>query len=392
MDQPVINPAVARYNRRQLLKRMALVVAAGGLGPTLASCAADTTPDASSSSKGGKVGGEVDFLGWEGYDLPAEMKAFNTKHGIKFNGTYISTSDDVQAKLKSGASVAYDLTNYYHGYFSLYHELDIISEMDESKLPNLSYVDDFFKTSEAAKQFWVSDGKRYAVPFTWGTTTCDYLPDKIDPPQAWEDLLKDKFKGKVGWNPDPTGAITLTGVILGMKPPNYTRSEFDEILKFLRKMRAQTPGFAASFGDLTNQFVAGDVVVDFAGWAAITSFAKPKGTTIATTIPSEGSYSFCDSWALAKTSDNTDTVLAWINAALDPKIQAKAAETLVGGVVEMDAAKMLNAGTRDIYATAYDDGFAAQFESAGLYGLPDNDNEVNREMWLKEFAKIQSGD
>ncbi|CAA9321936.1 MAG: hypothetical protein AVDCRST_MAG36-571 [uncultured Nocardioidaceae bacterium] len=389
MDHPVINPVIARYNRRQLLKRMAVVASAGALGPTFAACAADTAPT-SSGSEG--IGGDIDFLGWEGYDLPAEMKAFNAKRDITFNGTYIATSDDVQAKLKAGASVAYDLTNYYHGYFSLYQQLGIISEMDESKLPNLSYVDDFFKTSDAAQQFWVVDGKRYAVPFTWGTTTCDYLPDKIDPPQAWEDLLKDEFKGKVGWVPDATGAITLTGVILGLTPPNYTQAEFDEILSFLRKMRAQIPGFAASFGDLTNQFVSGDVVVDFAGWAAVTSFAKPKDTTIATTIPTEGSYSFCDSWALPDTSDNTDTVLAWINAALDPKVQAEAAQTLVGGVVEGEAADLLDDVTRDLYATAYDESFAAHFEAAGLYGLPDDDNEVNREMWLKEFAKIQSGD
>lgn len=391
MDQPVIHPNIQQFSRRSLLRRMALVAAAGGVAPLLSACGADTTPSAASTT-GGRIGGAIDFLGWEGYNLPDLMKSFDTSHGINFRNTFISTSDDVQAKLMSGASVGYDLTNYYQGYYSLYRQLGIITPIDESKLPNLKYVDDYFKTSDVAKQFWVVDGVRYAVPFTWGTTTCDYLPDKTEPPESWTDLLKDKFKGKVGWVPDTSGSMTLTGVILGFTPPNYTRSEFTEILAFLRKMRAQTPGFAASFGDLTNQFAGGDIVADFAGWAAVSSFAKPKGVKISNTIPSEGSYSFCDSWALAKTSDNTETVLAWINAALDPRIQGKAADALSGGVVEMKASEVMTPATRAIYADAYTQGFAAHFKTAGLYGLPSDDNEVTRDDWLKEFAKIQSGD
>lgn len=163
MDQPVIHPNIQQFSRRSLLRRMALVAAAGGVAPLLSACGADTTPSAASTT-GGRIGGAIDFLGWEGYNLPDLMKSFDTSHGINFRNTFISTSDDVQAKLMSGASVGYDLTNYYQGYYSLYRQLGIITPIDESKLPNLKYVDDYFKTSDVAKQFWVVDGVRYAVP------------------------------------------------------------------------------------------------------------------------------------------------------------------------------------------------------------------------------------
>src|SRR5690348_14840467 len=112
MDQPVIHPNIQQFSRRSLLRRMALVAAAGGVAPLLSACGADTTPSAASTT-GAKIGGAIDFLGWEGYNLPDLMKSFDTSHGINFRNTFISTSDDVQAKLMSGASVGYDLTNYY---------------------------------------------------------------------------------------------------------------------------------------------------------------------------------------------------------------------------------------------------------------------------------------
>jgi hypothetical protein len=58
----------------------------------------------------------------------------------------------------------------------------------------------------------------------------------------------------------------------------------------------------------------------------------------------------------------------------------------------MKASRLMSDETRAVYADAYDAGFAAHFETAGLYGLPSEDNDVTREDWLKEFAKIQAGD
>jgi spermidine/putrescine transport system substrate-binding protein len=360
---------------------------AGVASPLLAACTASTRAPGHSG-----VGGAVDFLSWEGYDLPKETKAWRSAHNVKFNSTYISTHDDIQAKLKSGAKVGYDLITYYQGFYDLYRRLDILSPIDESKIPNLKLLDPYFRDSDVVKQFWVVDGKRWGVPFTWGTTTCDYRPDKTDPPESWLDVLKSKYKGKVGWNGDATGAFTLAGRILGFDIPNYTRKEFKEAAALLRRFRDQTPGMATSFGDLTNQFVSGDVVIDFTGWAALGAFAKPKGVKIESVIPKEGSYSFCDAFAIPTTVDNPDTVHAWINEALRPKVQAASAEALSAGVVVKEAEKLVPEATRAIYPDAYSKGVAAHMSEAPPYGAPSEDNPVTKKDWISEFAKIQSGD
>ena len=388
MQDPFPRSSPAAHSRRQFLQRAGAVALTAGVAPQfLSACAASTTPGA---HKG--VGGEVDFLSWEGYDLPSETKAWRTANNVKFNSTYISTHDDIQAKLMSGAAVGYDVITYYQGFYDLYRRLDILTPIDESKIPNLKLLDPFFSESGVAKQFWDVDGQRWGVPFTWGTTTLDYLPDKTDPPESWLDLLKPEFKGKVGWAPDATGAFTLAGCILGFDVPNYTEKEFAEAAALLRRFRAQTPGMATSFGDLTNQFVSGDVVADFAGWAALGSFAKPKGVMIESTVPQEGSYSFCDAFAIPNTVDNPDTVHAWINEALRPQVQAESAKALSAGVTVKNAEKLVSADTKAIYPDAYSKGIAAHMAVAPPYGSPSADNPVTKEDWLNEFAKIQAGE
>jgi spermidine/putrescine transport system substrate-binding protein len=381
------------------LRRAGATIVTLGVGsPLLAACGSDTEDTAPESSGGGgaeaaKVGGNVDYLAWEGYDLPDPMKPWNRENNVKFRSTYIGTHDDIQAKMKSGGAADYDLITYYHGFYDLYRKLDILGEIDESKIPNLEGVDPYFKDSEIATRFWVVDGKRYGVPFTWGSTTLDYRPDKIDQPESWMDLLKPEFKDKIGWVPDATAAFVLGGIILGFDVPNYTQEQFKEIAALLRRFRGQARGFAPSFGDLTNQFVSGDIVASFAGWAAVGSFAKEKNVTVKSIVPSEGSYSFCDAFAIPPDADNAETVHAWINEALSPKVQAETAEYLSAGVVVPAAVDQMSKTVKAIYPDAYDD-VAAHFEDLPLYPNPpieSTDGVVTRDEWLKEWTEFQAG-
>jgi spermidine/putrescine transport system substrate-binding protein len=381
------------------LRRAGATIVTLGVGsPLLAACGSDTEDTAPESSGGGgaeaaKVGGNVDYLAWEGYDLPDPMKTWNRENKVKFRSTYIGTHDDIQAKMKSGGAADYDLITYYHGFYDLYRKLDILGEIDESKIPNLEGVDPYFKDSEIATRFWVVDGKRYGVPFTWGSTTLDYRPDKIDQPESWMDLLKPEFKDKIGWVPDATAAFVLGGIILGFDVPNYSQEQFEEIADLLRRFRGQARGFAPSFGDLTNQFVSGDIVASFAGWAAVGSFAKEKNVTVKSIVPSEGSYSFCDAFAIPPDADNAETVHAWINEALSPEVQAETAAYLSAGVVVPAAVDQMSKTVKAIYPDAYDD-VEAHFADLPLYPNPpieSTDGVVTRDEWLKEWSEIQAG-
>ena len=102
----------------------------------------------------------MDFLSWEGYDIPDPLKAWKSETGVTVKATYIGNHDEIQTKLKAGgAGAGYDIITYYQGYKPLYQELEILEPLDEQKLPNLKNLFPYFAGDEG--NFWIdADGTR----------------------------------------------------------------------------------------------------------------------------------------------------------------------------------------------------------------------------------------
>ena len=129
---------------------------------------------------------------------------------------------------------------------------------------------------------------------------------------------------------DPLGAFTLTSHILGKDPAAVPKDEYSEIRDYLTKMVAQAKTVSPGFTEMTNALVNGEADVCYQGWAYQNYLAAQAGhATVKTKTPKEGAFSFCDLYAIPSTTDNSDSVDAWINEALDPEMNARIAEYLV---------------------------------------------------------------
>jgi spermidine/putrescine-binding protein len=129
---------------------------------------------------------------------------------------------------------------------------------------------------------------------------------------------------------------------------------------------------------MTKALVDGEADVCYQGWAYQNYLAAQAGNkTVKTKTPEEGAFSFCDLYAIPTTTDNADTVHAWINQSLDPILNARIAEYLVAAVTVEAAADLINADTKALYP--YDDlelgdttgeRLNKLFELAPFYGNP----------------------
>jgi spermidine/putrescine transport system substrate-binding protein len=373
-------PFTTPFSRRELLRRGGLVVLSVGAAPTLlAACGGGDDGEAAAP----EASGTIDYLSWEGYDIPDPMAEWKQANGVTVKSTYIGNHDEIQAKIKA-AGGSYDLITYYQGYEPLYTELDILTELDIDKIPNTENLFPVFREADERNLWITEDGAWTGVPWTWGSIGITWddakLPGGLD---SWYDLLDPKFKGKVGVINDPNGAFTLTAHILGKDPAAVPKEEYAEIEDFLRQMVGQAKSVAPSFGDMTTQLVAGDIVACFQGWAYQNALAAGAGNpNVKTKTPKEGAFSFCDLYAIPSTSDNRDTVHAWINEALVPATNAAIAEYLVAAVTVEDAVDLINAETKALYP--YDDlalgddtgeRLKKLFEAAPFYGMPPSESD-----------------
>ncbi len=388
--QPPINP----LDRRAFLQRLGLVTFTVGVGPSILAACGSSDGDSSSGGEpeqldsGGEVGGTVNYLSWEGYDLPDPLADWRNQNAVEVAATFIGNHDDIQAKIKAGgAASGYDVITYYQGYKNLYSELDILTQIDESKVPNIKNLFPYFASDIGG--FWTSDGVRTGIPFTFGALGLTYDSDAMPELPSWYDLLDPKFTGKVGMVDDATGVLTMGCHLLGLDPGALKKTDLPKVVDLSEQFVAQTRGVSASYGDLTQQLVSGDIQAIYIGWAAVNAFAADAGkTTVTTSLPKEGAYSFCDSFAIPSTAKNVATVLSWMNAVMDPAVNAAAADGLVGGTTVADSVPLLSEATRSLYP--YDDleGFLTK---APFYPNPpvESDEFVTGTEWKTAWGELK---
>jgi hypothetical protein len=112
-------------SRRRLLQGAGAVVASVGASPWLLENAN------AAATSGAAVGGELDYLSWQGYDSPKSLGPWLKKNGVTLKPTYIATHDDIQAKILAlHGGKGYDIITYYQGYKELYDQLKILSPLD----------------------------------------------------------------------------------------------------------------------------------------------------------------------------------------------------------------------------------------------------------------------
>lgn len=367
-EDPATPAAV--LNRRALLEKTGVAVVVLGAGPAfLAACGSN------GDGETGTVGGSLDFLAWQGYDSPDAMKAWKTKHDVKVRPTYISTQEDVQAKLKAGGTGA-DIAIYQNGFGPFYNELGILEAIDESQVPNLENLFPVFGSSEG--NWWINaDGDRIGVPFTWGALTITYDSALEPEPTTYEVLFEPRLKGQVTVIDDPITVYALAAHVLGRDVTRLDESGFAEVNNWVTDLAAQTRGLAPGYSDGSDRLAAGETTYMVPGSVLWETFANEKGKgTIKTVqrftsggkfLPREGGISYADTWCIPKGTDNEATALSWINETCDPRVNAEANNVLIQGATVAKAVPFLDKLNRDKY---HYDNLDGLFENAPLYTNP----------------------
>ena len=173
-----------RYRKGSVSRRHFLGVT--GLGTAMAVLAANVPGLGPRKAHAfGDVGDKLVFSTWPNYHNPVNIEEFTEATGVNIQINAFGSNEEMLAKLQAGGT-GWDVfvpTNYT---ISNYVALDLIQELDLSRLPNhdASAQNPLFADPATV------NGKVYAVPKNWGTTGFVVNTNEIKSgPKSWKDFF-----------------------------------------------------------------------------------------------------------------------------------------------------------------------------------------------------------
>ncbi|MCV3243399.1 spermidine/putrescine transport system substrate-binding protein [Mesorhizobium robiniae] len=335
------------------------------------------------------IGGTLDYLGWQGEEMPGAMGAFAKEHGIKINPSYIASIDDVDARYAGGGGSGFDLLSTTT---STSDQLEknghVLTPLDLERIPRHGNLANYFTQNARTIGIADAEGKLFAIPHSFGVFGITYDSKAISEPKAWTDLLDPKFKGRITMPGDPGANFTLAAHILGHDPFRTPKGKIDEIAAFMKQFIDQSKTIAPSYGDVASLIGSGEVVASFLGWAAIDVFAAAAGNNnVRTNItPTDGTFTFVEAYVIPQGADKADTAYAWINEVLDPKVNAAAAMELAAGPTVKGAAAFIDRA-KSLYPVDDVDAFLAK-RPVLLQAPIESDEFITLGEWVAKFQEL----
>ena len=298
----------------------------------------------------GKLGGQLNFLGWDGEHGGNVAKAFLAENGIEMQASFQSAADEALTRFNTGGRGAMDILTPNKDFQRaiLASGVDLFQPLDMARIPNAAGLFPAFKDAP-----WLTrDGKTYGIPMIWGDEPCVYNPEKWDGcPAKYTDFADPKYKGELVFLDDPFGNIWLYAKSLGMpEPSRLTAAQLQQVVDALLKVKPNIVTVGASHGDMADVMIRGDASMGIGGWAYQTLIAKEKGVKLVVGSPADdGTFYWSDAYALAVDAPNADNAYAFINFITSAKSNAALATELGSGCTVAAAFDLLDPSVRDIY-------------------------------------------
>lgn len=205
----------------------------------------------------------------------------------------------------------------------LYRNQGLFEDLDMSKIPNAANLVEQARISPSHIGAW-------AYVYTIG-----YLPDQLPEGvtfDSWNDLWSPELKGMVAVPDfDPSHIIAVAAKLEGVDIENW-QDATDKLLALKPNLRAFYTNDANSQQLLSTGETPVQVILSMNAY-----HMQTEGLDVQLAIPSEGAVLGVDTMAITAGSKKQDLAYQFINAALDPEVQAQIAQIKKGSPVVSNA-------------------------------------------------------
>ncbi|MFE4467638.1 ABC transporter substrate-binding protein [Leifsonia sp. NPDC056824] len=327
---------VARSAAAAAAVSAALLVLAACSGGGSTGGSAGSVPNVPMAKKLGANENQLNLIVWAGYaeDGSNDPKVnwvtpFEQNTGCQVNAKVAGTSDEMVQLMRTGdydgvsASGDATLRLVYGGQ---------VAPVNTKLVPNYTTISSFLKNKA-----WNSvDGQMYGIPHGWGANVLMYNKAAVTPaPDSWSAVFSDasKYAGKVTAYDSPIyiadAALYLKAhdPSLGIKDPySLTEKQLDAAVSLLKKQKTSIGEYWSDYTKSVQSFESGSSVVG-TSWQVIANLIQSDGKVqVGTTVPSEGSTGWSDTWMISSKAKHPNCMYQWMNWITSPAVNAQVAE------------------------------------------------------------------
>src|SRR6476469_890053 len=279
--------------------------------------------------------GKLNIIVWAGYaedgsdDKSVDwVTPFEKATGCQVNAKTGNTSDEMVTLMRTGrydgVSASGDAT------------LRLIAGGDVAPV-NTGLVPNYADIYAGLKdQYWNSAaGKMYGIPHGRGANILMWNPKVVkQAPTSWSAVFdkSSPYKGKITAYDSP---IYIADAALYLQKHNpelkiknvyeLDQKQFDAAVALLKTQRGNVGQYWSDYTKEQQAFAQGDSVVG-TSWQVIANLLGSDKVKVGTTLPSEGSTGWSDTWMIAAKAQHPNCMYKWMNWIVSPKTNAAVAE------------------------------------------------------------------
>jgi len=278
----------------------------------------------------GDLGDRLVFSTWPNYQNQVNLDEFSQMTGVNIQVNAFGSNEEMLAKLQAGGT-GWDVfvpTNYT---ISNYVELDLIQELDLSRLPNYDPAANNAKFAGPA----TIDGKVYCVPKNWGTTGFIVNTKEIKSgPKSWKDFFDVTMGKGSGHTILHDYQLTTIGGALCALGYSFNSIDAKELAEAEALLIKSKPHLFAITSDYQPGMRSTDAWMSIC-WNGDGTQLKNDMPEMEYVIATDGGEIWTDFYAIPKEAPHLDAAYAFINFMQDPYVQAR--EAAVHGYAPTDA-------------------------------------------------------
>ncbi|MBI1860844.1 MAG: spermidine/putrescine ABC transporter substrate-binding protein [Deltaproteobacteria bacterium] len=247
---------------------------------------------------------------WSNYLPESSLAKFTQETGIRVELSYISSNEELLAKLKAGVT-GYDVIQPSDYMVRQMVGLGMLAPLDHSLLKNLIHIDSYYRDLPYDKGF------KFSIPFNWGTTGIAINSEKVNVGEnvGWDILFKSPDPKHTSFLDDMREVFAAAFRRKGKSVNSTDPASLEEARATIAQARSQILVFTSEPKPL---LLSGEVniahIYSVDGLAAAAENPKIKYF-----IPKEGGVVWTDNLAIPKASARVADAHRFIEFFLDPE-------------------------------------------------------------------------